>query len=109
MGSRSLSALAARTESDGMGRIEVRADRYWGAQTQRSLENFPIGGEPMPLEMIHALGVVKLAAARANVELGLPPTELAGAIETAATEVAGGLLDDHFPLVRCARRRCGAG
>lgn len=88
-----------RTESDSFGPIEVPADRYWGAQTQRSLENFRIGGERMPLEIVHALGLVKQAAARVNRELGDLSAEIAPAIDQAAGEVAAGTLDDHFPLV----------
>ncbi len=88
-----------RIESDTMGQIAVPADRLWGAQTQRSLENFRIGGERMPLPVIHALGVIKQAAARVNARLGLLDTKLADAISAAAAEVAGGKLDDHFPLV----------
>ena len=88
-----------RTESDSFGPIEVPADRYWGAQTQRSLENFRIGGERMPVEIVHALGLVKQAAARVNRELGDLSAEIAPAIDQAAGEVAAGTLDDHFPLV----------
>ncbi len=91
--------MTTRRESDTMGSIEVSADRYWGAQTQRSLENFRIGGERMPLPLIHALGLQKLAAAKVNRALGILDDRLAGAIETAAREVADGALDDHFPLV----------
>ncbi len=88
-----------RIESDTMGQIAVPADRLWGAQTQRSLENFRIGGERMPLPVIHALGTIKQAAARVNAQLGLLDAKLADAISAAAAEVAGGELDDHFPLV----------
>ncbi|MEO6041784.1 MAG: class II fumarate hydratase [Croceibacterium sp.] len=88
-----------RSETDSFGAIAVPADRLWGAQTQRSLEHFRIGGERMPLPVIHALGTVKLAAARVNARLaGLEP-RLAEAIAAAAQEVADGRLDDHFPLV----------
>jgi fumarate hydratase class II len=90
---------ATRTESDSMGDIEVPAERYWGAQTQRSLENFRIGGERMPLALVKALGVQKLAAARTNMKLGVLEKELGGAICQAAEEVAAGELIDHFPLV----------
>ena len=88
-----------RTETDTMGAIAVPADRLWGAQTQRSLENFRIGGERMPADMIHALGTVKRAAARVNLRFGLLEPRLAEAIAGAAAEVAEGRLDDHFPLV----------
>lgn len=82
-----------------MGAIEVAADRYWGAQTQRSLENFPIGEARMPLELVRALAVVKHAAARVNLREGKLAQELADAIAQAASEVSEGRLDDHFPLV----------
>lgn len=88
-----------RMESDSFGPIEVPANRYWGAQTERSRRNFRIGGERMPLPVIHALGLVKRAAARVNVALGELDAERADAIIRAAQEVADGKLDDHFPLV----------
>ncbi|WP_121120212.1 class II fumarate hydratase [Croceibacterium ferulae] len=88
-----------RTESDTMGTIEVPADRLWGAQTQRSRQNFRIGGERIPLPIVHALGTIKRAAALTNAKLGLLDQGLADAIATAAAEVAAGELDDHFPLV----------
>jgi len=88
-----------RIETDSFGEIAVPADRLWGAQTQRSLENFRIGGERMPLPLIHALGLIKSAAARANRKLGLLDAKLAGAIGAAAHEVAEGKLDAEFPLV----------
>jgi fumarate hydratase class II len=88
-----------RTESDSMGEIEVPADCYWGAQTQRSLENFRIGGQRMPVELIHAFGVLKRAAATVNVRLGELEPRLGEAIAAAAAEVAEGRLDDQFPLV----------
>ncbi|HSQ95874.1 MAG TPA: class II fumarate hydratase [Croceibacterium sp.] len=91
--------MNTRTESDSMGEIAVPAERLWGAQTQRSLENFRIGGERMPLPLIHALGVIKAAAARTNRKLGLLDGKLAEAIEAAANEVAEGRLDGEFPLV----------
>jgi fumarate hydratase class II len=91
--------MPSRIERDTMGEVEVPADRYWGAQTARSLANFRIGGETMPRELIHALGAVKRAAARANRELGELPSEIADLVERAAGEVADGVLDDHFPLV----------
>jgi len=74
-------------------------DKYWGAQTQRSLQNFPIGWEKQPLPLIHALGIIKKACAQANVELGNLDPNLGNAISTAAQEVIDGKLDDHFPLV----------
>ena len=88
-----------RTETDSFGPIEVPADRYWGAQTQRSIKNFPIGWERQPVALVRALGVVKQAAARANVALGELDPRIGEAIERAAAEVASGALDDHFPLV----------
>ena len=91
--------MSQRIESDSMGEIEVRSDRYWGAQTARSLTNFKIGGEKMPTELIRALGVVKKAAAEANAELGELDDVLADLIARAAQEVIEGDLDDHFPLV----------
>jgi len=88
-----------RIESDSMGDIAVPADRYWGAQTQRSLQNFRIGGERMPEPVVRALGVQKLAAARTNMALGLLDPKLGDAICQAAQEVVEGKLMDHFPLV----------
>ncbi len=88
-----------RTETDSFGPIEVPADRYWGAQTARSLENFRIGTETMPVPLIRALGIIKRAAALANKELGQLAPELADAIAAAAQEVIDGKLDDEFPLV----------
>ena len=88
-----------RKETDSMGAVEVPADRYWGAQTQRSLEHFKIGGERFPREMIRALGLVKKACALVNRELGLLDAEKARAIIRAADEVIAGALDEHFPLV----------
>jgi fumarate hydratase class II len=87
-----------RTERDTMGTIEVPADRYWGAQTQRSLEHFKIGGDRFPRPVIRALGVLKKACALVNRELGLLPDDKARAIVAAADEVIEGRLDDHFPL-----------
>ena len=88
-----------RTETDSIGAIEVPASAYWGAQTQRSIENFPFGAtERMPIGIVHALAVVKQAAARVNRGHGLA-AEKADAIEAAATEVTSGKLDDQFPLV----------
>jgi fumarate hydratase class II len=88
-----------RTERDTFGPVEVPADRLWGAQTQRSLQNFRIGGERLPVPLIRALGSVKRAAALTNVRLGLIDQRLAEAIVVAADEVIAGQLDDHFPLV----------
>ena len=90
---------ATRTEQDSLGPVEVPADRYWGAQTQRSIENFPIGGETMPLEIIRALALVKRAAATINGAKSRLSAELATAITSAADEVIAGALDDNFPLV----------
>ncbi|MEE8311469.1 MAG: class II fumarate hydratase [Candidatus Binatia bacterium] len=91
--------MKTRTERDTMGEIEVPADRYWGAQTQRSLQNFKIGTERMPRALIGAIGIVKQAAAGVNAELGNITPEVAGLIASAAEEVIAGKLDDHFPLV----------
>jgi fumarate hydratase class II len=90
---------ATRIETDTFGPIEVPADRYWGAQTQRSLANFKIGWEKQPLPVIHALGVVKRAAAEANMALGRLDKTIGEAVVVAAQEVIDGKLDDHFPLV----------
>lgn len=90
---------ATRTESDTFGPIEVATDRYWGAQSQRSIGNFKIGWEKQPQPMIRALGVVKRAAAEANMELGRLDPKIGAAIVQAAQEVIDGKLDDHFPLV----------
>jgi fumarate hydratase, class II len=91
--------FSTRTETDTFGPIEVPADRYWGAQTQRSLQNFVIGYERMPDAIVHALGLIKQAAAEANAELGLLEPRIAQAIIQAAKEVAGGERDGEFPLV----------
>jgi fumarate hydratase class II len=91
--------VTTRTETDTFGPIDVPADRYWGAQTQRSLQNFRIGTERMPLPLIRALGIVKRAAAEVNRDLGLLDAKRARAIVAAAQEVIDGKLDDHFPLV----------
>ncbi|MCB0212387.1 MAG: class II fumarate hydratase [Anaerolineae bacterium] len=88
-----------RIESDTMGEIQVPADRYYGAQTARSLMNFKIGGDRFPREMIRALGILKKAAAMTNKKLGTLPAEKADLIVQAADEVIEGKLDDHFPLV----------
>ena len=89
----------SRTETDSFGPLEVPADKYWGAQTQRSLGNFKIGGETMPEPMIRALGIVKMAAAKANMSLDNLEGDIGQAVVSAATEVAEGKLNDHFPLV----------
>ncbi|HJM88915.1 MAG TPA: class II fumarate hydratase [Dehalococcoidia bacterium] len=88
-----------RTESDSMGTIEVASDVYWGAQTQRSLQNFKIGGERMPRAIIRAFGIVKHASATVNEDLGKLDSGLADVIRQAAQQVIDGELDDHFPLV----------
>src|SRR5438105_6128475 len=87
-----------RVESDSMGEIEVPADRYWGAQTQRSLHHFSIGDDQMPVEVIRAFGILKKAAALVNLDLGKLPKDKADLIVAAADEVIEGKLDDHFPL-----------
>src|SRR5437879_12755113 len=90
-----------RTETDSLGEIEVDASNYWGAQTQRSLHHFSIGdpaGDRMPLEVVHAMGVLKKAAALVNAADGRLDPVLVGAIVSAADEVIEGRLDDHFPL-----------
>jgi fumarate hydratase class II len=89
---------ATRTETDTFGPIEVPADRYWGAQTQRSLQNFRIGWEKQPAPIVRALGVIKCAAARTNMKLGKLDCNFGDAIVAAANEVAEGKLDGHFPL-----------
>jgi fumarate hydratase class II len=91
-------APKTRTESDSLGKIKVPADRYWGAQTQRSLSHFDIGADSMPPELIRAFGVVKKACAMANEDLGKLKPELAKLIIRAADEVVSGKLQDHFPL-----------
>jgi len=88
-----------RTETDSFGPIEVPADHYWGAQTERSRHNFKIGGERQPMELIYALSLVKQAAAQTNMKLGRLPQDLGTAIIAAAEEVTGGKLDANFPLV----------
>ena len=88
-----------RIETDSMGEIKVATTKYWGAQTQRSLENFKISGDKFPAEFIRALGILKKAAALANQELGILPPDKAKLIIQAADEVIGGKLNAHFPLV----------
>ncbi|MFV3412283.1 class II fumarate hydratase [Pseudomonas nitroreducens] len=89
----------SRTETDSLGPIEVPEDAYWGAQTQRSLQNFAIGGQRMPLAVVHALALIKKAAARVNAQLGELPENITSLIEEAADEVLAGEHDDQFPLV----------
>src|SRR5207249_9747189 len=91
-------AMTYRIEKDSMGDVRVPAQAYYGAQTQRAVENFPISGWPLPRPLIHALGLVKLAAATANRDLGKLKPELAEPIIRAAREVAAGQLDDQFPI-----------
>ncbi|QOZ19139.1 class II fumarate hydratase [Bradyrhizobium sp. CCBAU 21365] len=93
------SKAKTRSETDSFGPIDVPADRYWGAQTERSRQNFKIGHDRMPIAIVHALGIVKLAAAETNRELGQLDARRAGAIIRAAKEVIEGKLDDNFPLV----------
>ena len=90
---------ATREETDSFGSLNVPADKYWGAQTQRSLINFPIGWEKQPISIVKALGAIKQACAQANSSLGNLPADTGQAIQTAAGEVFAGKLDDHFPLV----------
>ncbi len=90
-----------RTETDSFGPIEVDATRYWGAQTERSIHHFSIGWpgvDRMPLEIVHAMGILKKAAAQANMELGVLDPTIGDLIVTASDEVIAGSLDDHFPL-----------
>lgn len=91
--------MSYRTEKDTMGEIQVPADRYWGAQTQRSLQNFRIGGHTMPIEVIHAFAYLKKAAALTNAKLGVLAQGNADIIAQVCDEVLTGKLDDHFPLV----------
>ncbi len=91
-------ATDTRVESDSMGTIEVPADRYWGAQTQRSLQHFSIGDDRMPVEVVRAFGILKKACALVNLDLGKLPKDKADLIVRAAEEVIEGKLDDHFPL-----------
>ncbi len=91
--------MKMRIEHDTMGQVEVPADRYWGSQTARSLANFRIGDERMPREIIRALGILKLAAARTNADLGVLPEATSELIGRASQEVIDGRLDEHFPLV----------
>jgi fumarate hydratase class II len=93
------SSKKTRTESDSFGPLEIEADKLWGAQTERSRNNFRIGTERMPLPIVHALGIVKRAAAEVNLELGSLDKKRADAIVKVAQEVANGALDEHFPLI----------
>lgn len=89
----------SRIEKDTLGDVRVRADRYWGAQTQRSHENFRIGGDLMPIEVVHALAIIKKASAIVNCELGILPEQKRDLIVKVSDEVISGKLDAHFPLV----------
>ena len=91
--------MSSRIEKDTMGTIEVAADKYWGAQTQRSLQNFKIGGQKMPIEIIHAFAILKKAAALTNFESDVLPKEKADVIAEVCDEIAAGKHDQHFPLV----------
>ena len=91
--------MTSRIETDSLGEIEVEADKYWGAQTQRSLQNFKIGGHRFSRGMIRAFGLVKKAAALTNHELGKLPKDKCDLIVRACDEVIDGKLDGHFPLV----------
>jgi fumarate hydratase, class II len=91
-------AAPTRIETDSMGAIEVAQDKYWGAQTQRSLKYFAIGRDTMPRAVIRAMGVLKKACAMVNADLGKLPPEVRDLIGAAADEVIDGRLDDHFPL-----------
>ena len=91
--------MLTRTENDSLGSVDVPVDRYWGAQTQRSLQNFKIGDEHFPHEFIRAYGLLKKAAATVNESFGSLDSKIADTIRTAAEEVIEGKLDDHFPLV----------
>jgi len=93
-----LSATGVRREFDSMGTVDVPADRYWGAQTQRSLQHFSIGDDRMPKAVYHAYGTVKKAAALVNQAAGRLPTWKSEAIIRAADEAVAGKLDEHFPL-----------
>ena len=90
--------MSYRIEHDTMGEIPVPADRYWGAQTQRSLENFPIGTEKMPMEIIGAFAALKKAAAQANCRLGRLDPERRDLIAQVCNEILSGALDGNFPL-----------
>src|ERR1043166_343953 len=87
-----------RVEKDSMGEVKVPAQAYYGAQTQRAVENFPISGQPLPRRLIRALGLVKVAAAVANRDLGKLKSDVAERVVAAAREVAAGKFDDQFPV-----------
>ena len=93
------SPAKTRTESDAFGPLEIPADKLWGAQTERSLHNFRIGSERMPIEIVRALGVIKRAAAEVNRDLGSLDRRRAAAIIAVAQDIADGKLDEHFPLL----------
>src|SRR5437899_1818985 len=90
--------MAFRTETDSLGPVQVPAEAYWGAQTQRAVENFPISGLPMPQRFVRALALIKKAWAQINLEQGLLDEKLAKAIVQAADEVAGDKLRGQFPV-----------
>ena len=91
--------VRTRIESDAFGPLKIPADRLWGAQTQRSLHNFRIGTERMPIEIVHALGLIKRAAAEVNRTLGSLDRKRAAAIAAVAQDIADGKMDGHFPLL----------
>lgn len=91
--------VKTRVERDSLGEVVIPADKYWGSHTERALENFVIGGERMPLEVIHALALIKKVASQVNAELGILPEQKAQAIAQVCDEILLGNLDDHFPLV----------
>ena len=93
-----MSTTEFRIEKDSMGEIQVPSDALYGPQTQRAVDNFPISGDPMPARFIHAMGLIKAAAARVNAELGLLERPMAAAIEKSSLEVAGGAWDAQFPI-----------
>ena len=90
-----------RTETDSFGPIDVPSDKYWGAQTQRSIKNFPIGWEKQPIAIVRSLGIVKKACAQANVEMGNLDKNIGEAIVSSANEVIEGKFDDNFPFFIC--------
>jgi fumarate hydratase class II len=100
--------LPSRVESDSMGELPIPAGTLWGAQTQRSLENFPIGGieSRMPLAVVHGMAIVKKSCALYHSDLGVMEDHIARAIAQAADEVLAGKLDRHFPLVTFQTGRC---
>ncbi|MFY9598801.1 MAG: lyase family protein, partial [Pseudolabrys sp.] len=98
MAKASKKSTTTRIESDAFGPLTIAADKLWGAQTQRSLHNFRIGTERMPIEIVRALGVIKRAAAEVNRTLGSLDRKRAAAIAAVAQDIADGRLDEHFPL-----------